>query len=100
MNTYVVRRRSGWATVKELETAASCSARVGVQEMPDRVRWIRSYVLREDDGRLGTVCIYQATDPDAIREHARRAGLPVDEVTLTVRTAVLQEDPQEVAELA
>ena len=86
--------------VKELETAASCSARVGVQEMPDRVRWIRSYVLREDDGRLGTVCIYQATDPDAIREHARRAGLPVDEVTLAVRTAVLQEDPQEIAELA
>ena len=100
MNTYVVRRRSGWVTQQELETAASCSARVGVQEMPDRVRWIRSYVLREDDGRLGTVCIYQATDPDAIREHARRAGLPVDEVTLAVRTAVLQEDPQEIAELA
>jgi hypothetical protein len=96
MDTYAIRRRSGWPTQKELETAASGSARVSAEEMPDRVRWIRSYVVREDDGRLGTVCIFQATDPDAIREHARRAGLPVDEVTLTVRTVVLQEDPQEV----
>jgi hypothetical protein len=100
MDTYVIRRVNVCATQTELETAASGSARVGAEEMPDQVRWIRSYVVREDDGRLGTVCIYQATDPDAIREHARRAGLPVDEVTLTVRTVVLQEDPQEAAKLA
>jgi hypothetical protein len=98
MDTYVIRRRSGWATPEELETAASRSARVGAEEMPDRVRWIRSYVVREDDGRLGMVCIYQATGPDAIREHARRAGLPADEITRTVRTVVVRDDPQEVTE--
>src|SRR5262249_59925775 len=76
MKTYAIRRRSGWANLRELELAASRSARVGAEEMPDRVSWIRSYVVEEADGRLGTICIYQATGPEAIREHARRAALP------------------------
>ena len=38
--------------------------------MPDEVRWIRSYVLEEGGGSVGTVCIYQATGEDAIRRHA------------------------------
>jgi len=48
--------------------------------MPDGVRWIRSYVLEEGDGAVGTVCIYQAASPEAIREHAQRADLPADEI--------------------
>lgn len=93
MNTYVILRRAAWATPQDLEKAAGVSARVGQQEMPDRVRWIRSYVTREPDGRLGTVCIYQGTDADAVREHARRAGLPADEIIPIGTTVVINDDP-------
>ncbi len=93
MNTYVIRRRSNWKNAEELEAAASRSARVGNEEMPDRVRWIRSYVVQEDDGRLGTVCIYQGTDAEAIREHARRAGMQADEVTPVETTVIVRDDP-------
>ena len=77
MKTYAIRRRNVWKNPGELETSARRSAKIGNEEMPDQVRWIRSYVLSEDDGTLGTVCIYQAVSPEAIREHARRVGMPV-----------------------
>lgn len=93
MNTYVILRRSGWASRTELEKAAGRSARVGQAEMPDRVRWIRSYVTEEPTGRIGTVCVYQATDPEAIREHARRAELPCDSVIPVADTAIINDDP-------
>ena len=81
MKTYVIRRRGNWKNAAELSTSAGVSARVGNEEMPDRVRWIRSYVVKEDDGRLGTVCIYQGKDEDAIREHARLSGFPASKIT-------------------
>jgi hypothetical protein len=93
MNTYVIRRRSNWKDAQELETAAARSAQVGNEEMPTQVRWIRSYVVQEDDGRLGTICIYQGTDIAAVREHARRAGLQADEIVPVVNTVVVREDP-------
>lgn len=93
MNTYVILRRGGWADGNELEVAAGVSSRVGLEEMPDQVRWIRSYVVNEPDGRLGTVCVYQGTDEEAIREHARRAGLPADEVIPVGDTVILNDDP-------
>lgn len=93
MQTYVILRRGGWADGKELEVAAGRSSRVGLEEMADRVKWIRSYVVEEEDGRLGTVCVYQGTDADAVREHARRAGLPADEVIPVGDTVVINEDP-------
>jgi hypothetical protein len=48
--------------------------------MSNNVRWIRSYVLAEPDGTVGTVCIYQASSPEAIRDHAKKADLPADEI--------------------
>jgi len=93
MKTYAIRRHNAWRSADELETAASRSAKVGNEEMPDRVRWIRSYVVEEDDGTLGTVCIYQATSPEAIREHATRAGMPADDITVIGRTVVVRDDP-------
>jgi hypothetical protein len=63
--------------------------------MSDKVRWIRSYVVEEGDGRLGTVCIYQGVSEDAIREHARRAGLPADEVSVVQGTVIVRPDPKE-----
>ncbi len=100
MNTYVIRRRSAWKDAQQLEIAAGVSLRVGNEEMQDEVRWIRSYVVQEPDGRLGTVCIYQGISEQAIREHASRAGLQADEVTEVVNTVVVRDDPVVVAAAA
>lgn len=94
MRTYMIRRRKAWATPKVLERVAAKSRRIGDEEMSDRVRWIRSYVVQEDDGTLGTVCIYQAVDPEAIREHARRVEMPADEILEIADTVVVRPDPQ------
>jgi hypothetical protein len=93
MQTYVIRRTSAFADAADLGRAAERSTRVGNDEMPDRVRWIRSYVVEEPDGRLGTVCIYQAKDPGSIQEHARRADLAADEIFPVADTVVVRPDP-------
>jgi thiamine biosynthesis protein ThiC len=65
--------------------------------MPDDIAWIRSYVLAELDGSVGTVCIYQASSPEAIRAHAQAADLPVDEIIAVADTVVVRPDPVAVA---
>ena len=94
MNTYVILRRSGWQSPEELEAAAGRSKDVGDGEMSDDIRWIRSYVLEEGGGSVGTVCVYQATSPEAIREHASRADLPVDEIIQVADTVLVRPDPE------
>ena len=93
MQTFVILRRSGWRTPEDLEAAAMRSKQVGEEEMPDDVRWIRSYALAEDDGTVGTVCVYQATSADAIRRHAQRAELPADEIVPVADTVIIRPDP-------
>jgi hypothetical protein len=93
MDTYVILRRRGWKSPEELQVAGKRSGEVGDAEMSDDVRWIRSYALAEDDGTVGTVCIYQATSPEKIREHADRAGLPADEVIPVADTILVRPDP-------
>jgi len=93
MHTYVITRPNGWANANELKQAAAVSARIGNEEMPDKVRWIRSYVTKHEGGRLGTVCVYQATDPEAVREHARRVGMPCDTITPVGDTVIVRPDP-------
>ena len=97
MQTYVILRRSGWRSGEELEEAAGRSSKVGDEEMSDDIRWIRSYVLEEGGGTVGTVCIYQATSPDAIREHAKRADLPADEIIPVADTVFVRPDPEPAA---
>jgi hypothetical protein len=94
LNTYVILRRSGWRSPEELQEAAARSSQVGDEEMSDDIRWIRSYVLEEDGGSLGTVCIYQGTSAEKVREHASRAGLPADEVIKVVDTVFVRPDPE------
>ena len=94
MNTYVILRRSGWQSPEELQAAAERSTRVGDDEMSNDISWIRSYVLQEEDGTVGTVCVYQASSPEAVREHASRAGLPADEVIPVADTVLVRPDPQ------
>jgi sporulation protein YlmC with PRC-barrel domain len=96
MQTFVILRRSGWRTPEELEAAAMRSKQVGDEQMPDDVRWIRSYALAEADGQVGTICVYQATSDEAIREHARHADLPVDEIVPVADTVIIRADPDPV----
>ena len=92
METYVILRRGGWRTADDLREAAARSTVEG-ERMSGDVRWIRSYVTAETDGRVGTVCIYQATSPEAIRRHATAAELPVDEIVKVVDNVVVRPDP-------
>ena len=92
MQTYIILRRGGWQSAADLEAAAQRSTQAG-DETPDQVRWIRSYVLAEDDGRVGTVCVYQAASPEAISDHAQRADLPVDEIIPVADTVIVRPDP-------
>jgi len=92
METYVIVRRNGWRTAEELQQAAERSTVEG-DRMPDDIAWIRSYVLAETDGSLGTVCIYQASSPEAIRRHAYAASLPVDEIVAVADAVIVRADP-------
>jgi hypothetical protein len=97
MKQYAILRRSGWRSAAELEEAAERSRRVGDEEMPDEVRWIRSYVLNEGGGTVGTVCIYEATSPEAVRRHASAADLPVDEIIEIADLVLVRPDPEPAA---
>jgi hypothetical protein len=61
--------------------------------MADEVRWLRSYVLSETDRSFGTVCVYEAASPEAIRAHADAAGLPVDEIVALAETVLVSSEP-------
>jgi hypothetical protein len=92
MDTYVIVRRNGWRTPDDLRAAAERSTAEG-ERMADDVRWIRSYVLAEPDGSVGTICIYEGSGPEAIRRHAAAADLPVDEIVAVADTVVVRPDP-------
>ena len=93
MQLYTIRRRSAWNSADELKAAAERSKQVG-EQMATEIRWIRSYVVTEDDGKLGSVCIYQATSAEPIRQHAARAGFPADEITRVADAVVARPDPE------
>ncbi|WP_372613775.1 nickel-binding protein [Aquicoccus sp.] len=95
MDLYIIRRHGVWANQAELEKTTQASLHVG-EQMKDRLRWIRSYVVTEEDGRMGSLCVYEASDPDAIREHGRRIGAPSDDFQVVRGTALKRDDPQPV----
>ena len=97
LNTYVILRRNGWSSPEELQAAAARSSDVGDNEMSDDIRWIRSYVVGESEGGLGTVCVYQASSAEKVREHAERAGLPADEIIQVADTVLVRPDPEPAA---
>jgi hypothetical protein len=92
MDLYVIIRRNGWATPKDLEIAGARSAEVG-DRPGSGVRWIRSYALAEEAGDVGTVCIYEGESAEAVRRHAEDAGLPCDEIVRVLDTVVVRPDP-------
>jgi hypothetical protein len=94
MNTYVIRREKAWPGPEQLQAAAERSKEVAADDFADDIRWIRSYVIGEPDGSLGTVCIYQASGAEAIRRHAERVGMPADEILEVADTVVIRPDPE------
>lgn len=93
MKQFAILRRGAFADGADLEAAAARSTDKG-EEMSDEIRWIRSYVLGERAGTLGTVCIYQASSEDAIRKHAAAADLPITDIVPIADTVVVRPDPQ------
>jgi hypothetical protein len=94
VNQYAIMRRNGWQTRAELDDAGERSNIAREIEMAGQLQWIRSYFFREENGTLGTICIYEAESPEAIREHAGRANLPADEILPIVDSVVNRPDPQ------
>jgi hypothetical protein len=93
MNLYTIRRRKGWATPEEVQAIAKRAKEVADADFADEVRWIRSYVLADDDGTLGSLCVYQAVSAEAIRQHSHRVGMPADEINEALETVVVRPDP-------
>ena len=89
---YLIRRRTFWSSATELDRSAELSRRIGDEEMAREVSWLGSYAVRESDGTLGTVCLYQAVSPAALREHARRCAMPADEIVPVVGRVVYRDD--------
>ena len=91
MPVYLVLRRHAWKTSAELDVVA---ARVKSMARDDvaAVRWIRSYVIAEEDGGLGTVSIYEADDAATVRAYAADADLPPGEVLKVTDTVVIGSD--------
>jgi hypothetical protein len=92
MELYVIVRRNGFASARDLEAAGARSTAEG-DKPGSGVRWIRSYVVAEESGELGTFCIYEADSPETIRAHAAAANLPVDEIVPVADTVVVRPDP-------
>ena len=76
MPRYIIERSVPALTSAEL-TAAARRSITALADLPD-VKWIRSYV---SDAQGKMYCEYDAPSVEAILEHARRAGLPVDRVS-------------------
>jgi Protein of unknown function (DUF4242) len=93
LKLYAIRRKHAWQSPAELEQAAARSRQVADDDFPRDIRWIRSYVIAEEDGSLGTICIYQASSPEAIRQHAHRVGMPADVILDVADTVVIRPDP-------
>ncbi len=92
MKLYGILRRNGWATPEDLQVAGARSAEVG--DAPGSgVRWIRSYALAEESGEVGTFCVYEGENIEAIRKHAEDSDLPCDEIVPILDTVVVRPDP-------
>lgn len=76
MPRYIIERNVGDLDLAELEAASRRS--VEVLDTMEGIVWIKSYVS-EAEGKV--FCEYDAPSPEAIREHARRAGLPADRIS-------------------
>jgi hypothetical protein len=87
------RRRSGG----DARSVTTKSHTASDGEVTGEVRWLRSYVLDAHDTFLGTVGIYEATGPDAIRRYADQTGRPADEIIRLADGAIVRSGSEEAA---
>jgi uncharacterized protein DUF4242 len=76
MPRYIIERSVVLLSKEELDAAGRRSNQA-IAQIPGIV-WIRSYVS-EAEGKI--YCEYDAPSPEAILEHARLAGMPVDKIS-------------------
>jgi hypothetical protein len=79
MSKYIIERimpGAGRLSPAELR-AASAVSNEALAALSPRVKWQQSFVT---DDKI--FCVYIADHPDAVREHARLAGLPADAIHL------------------
>jgi hypothetical protein len=77
MNRYLIQRNvpgAGQLSAEELRKLARKSVDV-LDTLSPRLQWNESFVSGDH-----LFCIYLAADEEAIREHGRRGGFPVDAI--------------------
>ena len=82
MPEYVIEREvpgAGKLTETEIRDVSLKSLDI-LKDLGPKIQWLHSYVT---DERI--YCVYFASDEEAIREHARRAGLPVNRISAVRR---------------
>jgi hypothetical protein len=82
MHRYVIEREvpnAGSLSDQQLRELSLDSIRA-LGELGPRIQWIHSYVT---DNKI--YCVYLAPDEETIREHARRAGMPADRISVVRR---------------
>jgi hypothetical protein len=86
---FLVRRRNLCTA-----DAAPASALARISDAPEmgaRISRLHSYAVGDDAHALGSWCLVQAVDADAVREHAARTALPIDEVTPVIGRIVFRD---------
>ena len=93
---YIVPRTRAWLSEEELAAATDCLPAVN-EALSGEIRWIRSYIVAEDDGTFSAFCVYEAGGPEALLRHADALMLPTDAIKRVVATIVQAPDPEPLA---
>ena len=78
MPRYLIERAVGDVTREQLDEVVERATRVREERFPD-IGWLHTHVVRTDAG-LTAFCVYEADDPERIREHAEEIGLPAQAI--------------------
>ncbi len=96
MTLYIVPRTRAWLSEEEVAAATDCVPAVN-ETLRDDIRWIRSYIVGEEDGTFSAYCVYEATGPEVLRRHAESLMLPTDAIKRVAATIVVAPDPEPVS---
>ncbi len=89
---YLLRRRAAWNSPAEIDRGFALMRRVAEERMAGQVKWLRTYTVQEEDGAFGSACLFQAIDPQALRQHAVRAETRADEITSVIGRIVFSDE--------